>query len=489
VSDPSEPDAPPAAGTDDPLEPDQAEPANESGRTRRRGLSVPLHIRQFRLLFGGQVVSNLGDWLDFLALVVLIAYVWHMGAAALAALAVVVAVPWIVVAPFVGPLADRWPKKTVMIGADLARAAAVVGLIFAPNLAVLLVLVGIKTVFSTLFAPAEEATIRFTVPDEELHAANALSHFVGQATKVVGPALGGLLVGLTNPRVAFGVDAATFLASALILSRMTRVEAGVDDRTDDGDPDEDEEELGYWQEMREGLTHILSRRALMLGIFGMAAATFLLVAFDTLSPLAFLQLGATKAEFGLAIGAVGLGGVVGAVLVGRYGGDANPFVLMGASELVVGGLVALVGWGLLSHADLPPLTWVPVLLVVGLAAAGVLIAAPTIIQLETPPQMMGRVSASAGAVPTVFQVFAPIVGAAVASWRSVGFVFAAAGGGLAALGVVMVILRMPVGVGVDDAEVEAAIEASIDQAEVGDASPTLTVADVAVVDELTDGSS
>ncbi len=422
----------------------------------RTGLSGPLHIRQFRLLFAGQVVSNLGDWLDFLALVVLIAYIWHDGPSALAALAVVVAVPWILVAPFMGPLADRWPKKRIMIGCDLARAAVVFGLIFAPNLAVLLVLVGIKTLFSTLFSPAEEATIRYTVPNDELHAANALSHFVGQATKVMGPAIGGLLVGLTSPRVAFGVDAVTFLASAAILSLMRPIEAnavsGRDDQEGDEEGDE-EDELGYWQELREGITHILSRRALMIGIFGMAAATFLLVAFDTLSPLAFIQLGASKAVFGVAIASVGLGGVVGAILVGRYGGETNPFVLMGASEVVVGGLVALVGYGLLAHLGLPPLVWAPVLLVVGLAAAGVLIAAPTIMQRETPPEMMGRVSASASAVPTVFQVFAPIVGAAIASWRSVGFVFAVAGGGLALLGVVMLILRTPVGVGIDDSAV------------------------------------
>ncbi len=470
---------------------------SDDPRPARRGLTGPLHLRQFRLLFAGQVVSNLGDWLDFLALVVLITYVWHDGAGALAALAVVVALPWILIAPFVGPLADRWPKKTVMIGADLSRAAVVLGLIFAPNLAVLLVLVGLKTTFSTLFAPAEEATIRFTVPDDELHAANALSHFVGQATKVVGPALGGLLVGLTSPRIAFAVDAATFVASAAILSLLRPVERS---GADAGDPigaeldpgthgEGDEDELGYWQELRQGMAHIFSRRALLLGIFGMAAATFLLVAFDTLSPLAFLQLGATKAEFGVAIAAVGLGGVLGAILVGRYGGDANPFVLMGASELIVGGLVALVGYGLLAKLGLPPLTWAPVLLVVGLAAAGVLIAAPTIIQLETPPEMMGRVSASAGAVPTVFQVFAPIVGAAVASWRSVGFVFAVAGGGLVVLGLVMLVLRLPVGVGVDDATVEAAIEQSIDEARAGDAGPSLTPADVAVLDEVVDETS
>src|SRR5262245_29199297 len=124
------------------------------------GLTTPLRIRKFRLLFSAQVASNLGDWFDFLALAVLIAYSWEYGPTALAALALTVALPWIVVAPFAGVVADRWPKRTAMVVADLARAVLVLGFIFAPNIYVLLALVGLKTCFSTLVQPAEQATIR-----------------------------------------------------------------------------------------------------------------------------------------------------------------------------------------------------------------------------------------------------------------------------------------------------------------------------------------
>jgi hypothetical protein len=69
-------------------------------------------------------------------------------------------------------------------------------------------------------------------------------------------------------------------------------------------------------------------------------------------------------------------------------------------------------------------------------------------QRETPPELMGRVSTSASAIPTGLQMFAPIAGAALAEWQSVGFVFSLAGGGLAALGLVVLAVRPPVGVGV-----------------------------------------
>src|SRR5439155_7380515 len=182
--------------------------------TATSGIFAPLRIRPFRLLFFGQVVSNLGDWIDYLAIVVLIAYRWHFGAAALAAFAISMAVPAAVVAPFSGVLADRWPKRVVMVGCDLARAGIVLGLIFAPNIFVLLALVFAQMTFGTLFSPAEQATIRSTVPETDLMAANSVSLLGLQTAKVVGPAIGGLLVGLWGPSVAFAVDSASFLVSA-----------------------------------------------------------------------------------------------------------------------------------------------------------------------------------------------------------------------------------------------------------------------------------
>jgi len=417
------------------------------------GMTAPLRQREFRLLFSAQLVSNLGDWLDYLALAVLVAYVWEYGPAALAALAVVIAVPYIFVAPLAGVFVDRWPKRAVMIGADLARAAAVLGLVFAPNLGVLLVLVALKTTFATLFNPAEQTAIRLLVPESQLHAANALSQLVVQSTKVIGPAIGGLLVAATGPRTAFAVDAGTFVASAAILTRLRPLHVPAVE----AEPGEELEEAagGYRRELREGFAYILGRRALVVAIGSFSAAVFLLLAFDALSPLAFKELGVGRAVFGLAIGAIGLGGVLGAVAVGRYGGGVNPFIVMGGAKIVIGGLVALLGGALLGDLDAPPAVWVPVLLVIGLASAGVLVSAPTIIQLETPPRLMGRVSTTATSIPTGFQMFAPIAGAALAEWQSVGFVFAVAGGGLAVLGLIVLVLRPPVGVGVSGGGVAA----------------------------------
>ena len=434
---------------------------------RGAGMSAPLRLREYRLLFSGQCVSNLGDWLDFIALTVLIAYVWEMGPSALAALSIAIAVPWIFVAPFAGVWVDRWPKKRVMVGTDLVRAALVAGLVVAPSLPVLLILVFLKTSVATFFAPADVATIRIIVPESQLHAANALSQLVTQSTKIIGPALGGLIVAVASPRVAFGIDAATFLVSAAILSRLRPIDDPSSRRAHEA-RGADDHGAGYWAELREGLAYIVARRALVLCIVGFGATIFLLFCFDSLSALAFQQLGVSKALFGIAIAGIGAGGVLGTIAVGRYGGEVNPFLLLGGGTAIVGGCVTVLGVALLSDLGAPPWIWTPVLVVVGLASAGILVASPTIIQKETPPELMGRVSTSATAIPTGLQMFAPIAGAAVAEWQSVGFLFAVAGGALGALGLAIVAARVPVGVGVS---LQDAADVAVAAAEPGGEEP------------------
>ena len=94
----------------------------------------PLRHRPFRVLFLGQVISNLGDWLNLLALSSLLLYRWNLGAGAWGAVLIALTLPSAILGPAAGVLVDRWPRKPVMILSDLARALVVLGLVVAPNL-------------------------------------------------------------------------------------------------------------------------------------------------------------------------------------------------------------------------------------------------------------------------------------------------------------------------------------------------------------------
>lgn len=399
---------------------------------------APLRHRPFRLLFGGQVVSDLGDWLDFLALIALIVYRWDLGPSALAALAVAVALPFAVIAPLSGVWADRLPRKTLMVAADLGRALVVCGLVFAPHLSTVLGLVFVSGVFSTFFAPARQATIASVVPQDDLLAANALSQLSFQLSKILGPVLGGLLVAAVGPRSAFLVDAVTYLVSAACIVQLPHIAPAAH-------PKEDTEEQAprFWREFREGLSYLIHRRSLCMAVASNSAALFILFTFDSLGGLALRELSLGAALFGLTVGSIGLGTAAGAIAIGQWGKRIHPFVMMGAGQIGGGIVVALLGVAVTLHARGTG-AWVLVYLLIGLSAAAVFVPYGYVVQVETPAEVLGRVFATASGIQNALLLLAPPVGAVLAALWGVGFVFTAVGLALVLLGLVVFFRRPPV---------------------------------------------
>jgi MFS family permease len=399
-------------------------------------LLVPLRNRNFRYLAAGEIVSDLGDWLDFLAIIALIVYRWGLGPTALAAFSVATVLPRVLLAPVAGVWADRLDRRTVMIGADLARVPVVLAMVFAPDLTTLLALVVLKGCFSTFFTPAWQATIRATVPEEDLLAANSLSQLSLQMMKVLGPALGGVLVAVSGPRAAFVADAVSFLLSAAFLSRLPAMPP---------EPGAEEEgpQPSFWGEFQAGFMFLIRNKVLAISVGSVAAAMFIIFTFDGLGALALKDVGVNEALFGLAVGAIGLGTAIGAAAIGQWGMRFNPLRIIGTGQLLAGVMVVLVGIAALLRFDRVPVAWIPGWFLIGLAGAAMFVPYGYVLLRETPEELMGRVSASANAVATTAQLLAPPLGAAVAEWRGVGFVFVVSGAILALIGVAVLVMRLP----------------------------------------------
>ncbi len=427
---------------------------------KRIALLSPLKHRPYQLLFAGQVISNLGDWLDYLAIIVIIVYQWHLGAPALAAFTTVTFLPLIVIAPFAGVWVDRWSShRSMMIICDLIRAVLVLGLLWAPNIYIVLLIVAVKITASTFFNPAQQAVIRSTVPEDELLSANALSQLSLQATKILGPALGGLIVLIGGSHAAFVGDALSFLASAIILSRLPALFAAISTT-------QEQEKQHFWQEFRAGLSYILGQRLLVVSISSVAAALFIVFTFDSLGPLAIQALGLNSSVLGLAIGSVGLGTAIGAIVIGEGGQNISPLKVMATGNIVAGVMVALVGSAALIHlrpaGAIEIVVAVIIWFVMGVAAAAMVVPYEFILQKETPPDFMGRVVATASGFQTAVQFLAPLIGAVIAVTFGVGVVFAIAGVVLALLGTFLLFIRIKTqvpssDVSVSPAEVEAKV--------------------------------
>ncbi|WP_366162750.1 hypothetical protein ABXS71_06885 [Bacillus infantis] len=78
----------------------------------KNGIFSPLKDKAFRSLFGAQVFSDLGNWLDFVALQVIVVYYWGLGESAIAAVIITLGIPWVLIGPFASVFVDRLPKKT-----------------------------------------------------------------------------------------------------------------------------------------------------------------------------------------------------------------------------------------------------------------------------------------------------------------------------------------------------------------------------------------
>lgn len=178
--------------------------------------------RSFRLLWLGQVVSQMGDWFNTIALYTIILQLTGSGRD-VGLLLVARFVPSFLFGPISGVVADRFSRQKIMIWSDLARALVVLGFLFvrrADQLWIIYVLTVLQLGLSTFFEPAKTAAIPSIVEDRELVAANAISSVTWSAMLTIGAAIGGLMTSAFGTNVAFILDAATYLLSAALIASI-----------------------------------------------------------------------------------------------------------------------------------------------------------------------------------------------------------------------------------------------------------------------------
>jgi predicted MFS family arabinose efflux permease len=340
---------------------------------------APLRHSEFRLLAAGRLTSDLGD--AFFA----VALPWYVltadgGAVLLGTVLAAYGVPRLLVSALGGYASDRWRPWTVMLVADVGRAAAVTALAVAaaagpPRGAVLVPIAVLLGVGEGLFLPGSFAIIPTLVRADELQAANSLAFSGTQLATLVGPALGGALVSLAGPMPAFAIDAASFAVSAVTLAGVRRAERAAP-RT------------GPRAKTRTLRRLVRSERALqvlllvnVVGNLGMGGVIEI-----GLPALAHGSLHAGADGYGALIAAFGAGALLGTLAAGQLRGFERPAVVSSLAIL----------------AEAPVLVAVPYLGgTVGAGAALLLFGALngfgnlvmiTTIQLWAPPQVLGRIT-------------------------------------------------------------------------------------------------
>ena len=173
----------------------------------------------FRWLWGGQVVSLLGDWFNLIASAILIAELTGSRLALGVLFTIRMLAPF-VIAPLAGICADRYNRKHLLIITDLARAVIVIGFLFVRDASDIWLLYALTTLLfgvSGFFSPARSAILPDITTAQELGTANTLGAATWSVMLAVGAAIGGLTTGLFGSQTAFIIDGFTFAISAGLL--------------------------------------------------------------------------------------------------------------------------------------------------------------------------------------------------------------------------------------------------------------------------------
>ncbi|MDQ2935877.1 MAG: MFS transporter [Acidobacteriota bacterium] len=226
--------------------------------------------RSFRRLWLGQVVSELGNWFNFIAGLGLVRFISHGDPEATTIMLLARLLPFTLFAPLAGAFVDRWSRRRVMIASDFARVAVALGFLLVrrpEDLWIAYICTALLSFFGSFFEAAKNAAVPNITGERDLLAGNALMFSSRFLLMSFGAALGGWTAATVGYRAAFVVNAVSFIGSAFSVwlipdhetrqLALTRLASGPE-----------KIKASYWSDIREGWSYIVSHApvAAILGI-------------------------------------------------------------------------------------------------------------------------------------------------------------------------------------------------------------------------------
>lgn len=338
--------------------------------------------RNFGLIWLGQTASQFGDTFHDLTLIWVALSLsqqnyWSIGLVISAKF-----LPYLFFGLLGGVYSDRWDRKRVMIICDVLRGLIVLLLLLLSSLGLLAlwhlaVISFLLTTLRAFFQPALQASVAQVVPEQHIVSANSILFASYHAAAVLGPVAAGFLYGRLSAGGMFLIDSATFFVSALaiIFVRLPHVQSSA-------------QQINIRQDLGDTISTLRQRPTVLWPIVFSALGILVVAGILRLGLPAFVTeaLDGGSDVYGLLMGAMGLGTVLGALLIGRLQDHSHTAVLFGG-WVVYGLLLGSIGLT----------TWVPLALAIalltGVAGALIDVMIISVIQLNTPQHQMGKVLA------------------------------------------------------------------------------------------------
>ena len=360
-------------------------------------ISILRNNRDFRLLYIGQTISQLGDWFNAVAVYALVLDLTG-SATAVAWMMIVQFLPVAVFGPLAGVIVDRVDRRRLMIATDLLRGGLILTLLLIrrpDQVWIAYVVMALAVGAQAFFEPARTATIPNVTAPGDLLAANALSSATWAAMLALGASIGGVVTALAGRNVAFVVNALSFFASAYFLAR-TRYDA-----TPAAAPrPQGLLALTGITDLVEGVRYVRQRShvaALMFVKAGWGLAGGVLLLLTIFGQRVFPLAGGSAGGIGVLYAARGVGAGLGPIAL-RWIIGQQPQRLrqaIGPAFFMVGGFYVALAWA--------PSLWVAALCVLCAHFGGSIlwVFSTVLLQMEVPDRFRGRVFATELALVTL----------------------------------------------------------------------------------------
>ena len=346
---------------------------------RRRTFRSLRRHRNYRLFFAGQIVSVAGTWMQNIALAWLVIELSN-APLAVGALAFCRFVPFFLFGLAAGVVIDRLDTRRLLLATQGAAmivsiALAVVTLAGWATLPVVYALAAIGGLVLVFDAPGRQTLTFQMVGESELQNAVALNSGLFNASRVIGPALAGLLIAAVGTGMCFVVNAFSFLAVLVALYLM---------REDELYPVEKRPGTKVVAGIREGLAWAAHTPLARIVLCVVTVVSLVGFNFNVLVPLLASQtLDVGAGTFGLLSAAFGLGALAGALATASMR-EASPRVFVGGA---IGFSLAMLGLAFVHSVDVA----LVLLLLLGMSFSFFTSSANALVQLASPPHLRGRV--------------------------------------------------------------------------------------------------
>jgi len=375
-------------------------------------------------------VSNIGNWITMMAVYALLIFSGDGGVVESSGVFVAGLLPIFVFSPVAGWLCDHYDRKWLMVISEILSGLVISGLIFTDRIELIYAILALQAVSISIMLPARRASVPDIVDKDSLPKANAFLEQLAGIVKIIAPMLAGLVLTVLNPHTAIILDIVSFALSALILTRLPSLPPHSKSQSSSAS-DVQGDKSRIWSIIKTSIP----LRLLFVSIF---LAIFIIIGFDVLSPIYVRDvLAGDQKFFGFAVGAIGLGTVVASLLLILRKRERNPWLDLLSGLFMLGSIVFVMAIATL----IPNLTLIRILILLSCFVGGIgnglmLIQVNTLLQLLSPPSMLGRM----GGVFQSTAVAAQLLGLLVAPLLVPGILSMGQYFGLASLAVIALIV-------------------------------------------------